>query len=1376
MSNLLKDASILLTPTAYDNGRMNAIKPGSGDGDFDFQRNSAATRVNAQGLVENVQIISPELVSNGNFSEIGTEEVLNGNFSQEGSELITNGDFATNSDWNFVGDGSISNEELILPCCIFNNRTSQNSVSMNSSKSYKLEINITQITSGDTIDYLQGGVWYTFGTQLGINTAYITNPPDSALYLRNSDGVGTIKIDNVSVKEVGQNCDLGTGWSIGDDKVIATDVNSAFQQLNILTIGKSYKITYTILDYVSGSVRFRANLVNGATNSANGTYTDYIVVASSKFALQGINNFNGSITNISVKEVGQDWSIGTGWSIDQANSKAVFDGGADSAIQQSSVLTSGLKYKLSLDVLDRTTGSLQVRFGSTASVDEAIDANGTFTYVLISDGTSLYLRSVGGFDGSVTNISVKEITDDTNIPRINYEGFSYQDSLGSELVVNGTFDDGGANWTQYNPATFENSSVIFSNNSRIMQYSVATLGKPYNAEISFSNISGDGITVYWGNGFSKNYSVNDIVNNNNKITENKIYFLSNGNLFIYSKSSSTSATITNVSVKEYLGQEVVPDSGCGSWLLEGQGTNLITYSEDFNNSYWSKSSNVTITQNYGVSPDGTQNSTRIQGDAGSIIYRSGFIATDSRSIYVRATSGSGTIQALSHNTNTNNIFNINENWKRVEVNSTPLVSGNFYVVDFRGASTDIFDIEVWGAQSENQSYATSYIPTNGATNTRLKDIATNSGNSSLINSTEGVLYTEMSSLANDGTNKYITINDGGTTDYLFFRYRSDNNFQVKLRSANTDKVNQTLTLPDNLDLNKIAFSYKENEFKIFVNGLQIGNTITTGATSAANTLNRVDFSRYDGASNFIGKNKALAVYKEALTDASLRCLTYPNPVATTFDLDFDTIAEQFTFTRGSEATFVNAQGLIESTNQLGPELVTNGDFATDSDWNKGTSWAISGGKANYNAVTTSSELRQLMPSIAVGKTIKVQFDVLDVAATKDAFFKLECSGSPESIFGYTKFSQGTYTYYHTITSGFDRLTFTPLNSSTGGAFSIDNVSVKEVTTATNTPRIDYSTGEKAFLLEPQSTNLINYSEDFSNSSWGKTNSSITSNSIISPDGTLNADKLVENTSTGEKFTQDIVSVSNATIYTASVFVKFAGREWIRFTDAQSSNRIHFNTKTGVFGTVTGTVISYNSIALDNGWYKLSLTTTSVATAYAMRIVLAKNDNDVSYQGDGTSGVYVWGAQLEQQSYNTSYIPTDGASATRNQELCNNATPVINSEEGTLYAEISALADDLSFRTISISDGTTSNRCVLRYGGTTNYVNVLIFSGGSSVFDNNYALSDITDFSKIAVKWKENDFALWVNGVERKTDTSGSSPIGLSELQLSNYNNSSNPFY
>ena len=95
MANLLDEASILLTATAYDNGSMLAVKPENGDGDFTFSRNSAATRVNAQGLVENVQILSSNLVSNGDFS-------------QEGSELITNGDFSSDTDWTLGTGWSIS--------------------------------------------------------------------------------------------------------------------------------------------------------------------------------------------------------------------------------------------------------------------------------------------------------------------------------------------------------------------------------------------------------------------------------------------------------------------------------------------------------------------------------------------------------------------------------------------------------------------------------------------------------------------------------------------------------------------------------------------------------------------------------------------------------------------------------------------------------------------------------------------------------------------------------------------------------------------------------------------------------------------------------------------------------------------------------------------------------------------------------------------------------------------------------------------------------------------------------------------------------------------------------------------------------------------
>ena len=154
-------------------------------------------------------------------------------------------------------------------------------------------------------------------------------------------------------------------------------------------------------------------------------------------------------------------------------------------------------------------------------------------------------------------------------------------------------------------------------------------------------------------------------------------------------------------------------------------------------------------------------------------------------------------------------------------------------------------------------------------------------------------------------------------------------------------------------------------------------------------------------------------------------------------------------------------------------------------------------------------------------------------------------------------------------------------------------------------------------------------------------------------------------------------------------------------------------------------------------------------------------------GDVTTAIILLGAQVEQQSYATSYIPTSGASATRNQELCNNATPVINSEEGTLYAEISALANDGTYRGLTISDGTNSNVIRIYYTSATNRITIEVRSSNVGVFTNNYILTDSTQFSKIAIKYKENDFALWVDGVEVGTDNSGNAPILLSELSFNN---------
>ena len=138
--DLLEKASIILTPTAYNNGEALCVKPSDGSGDFDFSRNSAATRVNAQGLVENVQILSSNLVQNGDFSELGAEEVSNGSFSQQGSELVTGGDFSNPSDWNISGANlSISNGKGISTGSNFGAQFKQTILTIN--KNYKLGYN-----------------------------------------------------------------------------------------------------------------------------------------------------------------------------------------------------------------------------------------------------------------------------------------------------------------------------------------------------------------------------------------------------------------------------------------------------------------------------------------------------------------------------------------------------------------------------------------------------------------------------------------------------------------------------------------------------------------------------------------------------------------------------------------------------------------------------------------------------------------------------------------------------------------------------------------------------------------------------------------------------------------------------------------------------------------------------------------------------------------------------------------------------------------------------------------------------------------------------------------------------------------------------------
>jgi len=337
----------------------------------------------------------------------------------------------------------------------------------------------------------------------------------------------------------------------------------------------------------------------------------------------------------------------------------------------------------------------------------------------------------------------------------------------------------------------------------------------------------------------------------------------------------------------------------------------------------------------------------------------------------------------------------------------------------------------------------------------------------------------------------------------------------------------------------------------------------------------------------------------------------------------------------------------------------------------------------------------------------------------------------------------------------------------------------------NYPMIDGKVvGCPHHILEPQSTNRQSYSEDLiSGFSNGAT--SVSSNVIISPDGALNADKLVEsNTNARHELYGATISFSGTT--SVSFFAKASERRYISvFIGGNPAvGGATFDVEDGVVSLMSGgtdaSIVNYG-----NGWYRCSLTSTN-AGSYQVYYCLRTNASAVdvqTYQGDGTSGMYLWGFQTEVgQSYPTSYIPTNGESGgvTRSAETATDSgdASTFNDSEGVLMAEISALADDLTLRQISLSDGTTSNQLVIYYGSVSDKIFYYLSVGGVAQVNDSVIINDIASFNKIAFKYKQNDFQLWINGINVLSDLSGNTyPTStLSQLNLTNGQGTGDYFY
>ena len=212
------------------------------------------------------------------------------------------------------------------------------------------------------------------------------------------------------------------------------------------------------------------------------------------------------------------------------------------------------------------------------------------------------------------------------------------------------------------------------------------------------------------------------------------------------------------------------------------------------------------------------------------------------------------------------------------------------------------------------------------------------------------------------------------------------------------------------------------------------------------------------------------------------------------------------------------------------------------------------------------------------------------------------------------------------------------------------------TVTANVLRLDYfGVTCPSVLVEAQSTNLFEYSEDFSNAYWTKTRAGITSDSIASPIASTDADKMIPTAVSGNHFVRRTISATNDS-YVFSGFFKDGGYDvWLRFQGASFSNRVEFGVDLSdgsdisfvEAGTFTG---SKNVVAYPNGWYRIEVKINVPSGEANLQNSMFAYNGAVSFTPDGTSGFYVIGTQVEIQAAATSYIPTSGASATRNADV------------------------------------------------------------------------------------------------------------------------------
>jgi hypothetical protein len=479
---------------------------------------------------------------------------------------------------------------------------------------------------------------------------------------------------------------------------------------------------------------------------------------------------------------------------------------------------------------------------------------------------------------------------------------------------------------------------------------------------------------------------------------------------------------------------------------------------------------------------------------------------------------------------------------------------------------------------------------------------------------------------------------------------------------------------------------------------------------------------------------------------------------------FSNYSDLITFTRASGGHALRPVS-------YGDELVTNGTFNSDlSGWTDNLSkWTFSGSRAYHAPNSTFAVLRQSIP-LTVGKIYRITFDY-EVVQGQLRCQARDSSNQPNSdtLVIHDLTGTGSASVIFVPDSDYDSIGFARDDVGVTSEIYVDNISVKEVLfdqpdgTLTlfehpnNVPRVEYDAdgNRLGLLVEESRTNLVTHSENFSNSSWNNAASGLTviSNAITAPDGTMTADKLQETATSSIHRRGFLVSSSNDKIF--SFFAKAGERTKVRTWSFVGSN-----TYAVTFDLSNGTIVSGSDTGKEgkieyygNGWYRCSSKTFD-GQAYVVvgpMIDGVNGNNTVNYTGDGSSGVYVWGAQIETNvSFPTSYIKTTGSTATRSADVA--SIPVAdfgyNQSAGSFFIEFSHTDPNGTGSGNYALSTSGSSRFLYNNSGSPSWVN---FDGTVSV---NFGNLDFDGaFSKVAMGMDKNGTNGVVNGGTIKTSTS-----------------------